>query len=259
MKTRRTTGQLPRMASTVTRRLGRCHGRWDQLDRRRLHLAGPPRYTTAWTPTSCAGASPWSPAAVAVSAPRSPHASRRSGRGWWCAAGPAADLDALAASIDGVAITCDLADRADTDRMLAEVAALGRVDVLVNNAGIAESAPLAGTDDAMWDRLHRAERHRAVPRDPQPGAGDGGGRVGAGGDHRVQRRAHRLRLHRGVLRGQARGGRHDPRAGGRPGPHRRDRSTRCVPGGSRPRWPTRPSRASPTRPGAAPTAATRRR
>ena len=64
-----------------------------------------------------------------------------------------ADLDALAASIDGVAITCDLADRADTDRMLAEVAALGRVDVLVNNAGAAESAPLAGTDDAMWDRL----------------------------------------------------------------------------------------------------------
>lgn len=64
-----------------------------------------------------------------------------------------ADLDALAASIDGVAITCDLADRADTDRMLAEVAALGRVDVLVNNAGAAESAPLASTDDAMWDRL----------------------------------------------------------------------------------------------------------
>ena len=64
-----------------------------------------------------------------------------------------ADLDALAASIDGVAIPCDLADRADTDRMLAEVAALGRVDVLVNNAGAAESAPLAGTDDTMWDRL----------------------------------------------------------------------------------------------------------
>jgi len=61
-----------------------------------------------------------------------------------------ADLDALAAEIGGAAIRADLADRVDTDAMLG---AVGPVDVLVNNAGIAESAPLERTDDAMWDRI----------------------------------------------------------------------------------------------------------
>nr|HEX4316627.1 SDR family NAD(P)-dependent oxidoreductase [Kofleriaceae bacterium] len=61
-----------------------------------------------------------------------------------------ADLDRVAAAIAGTAVRADLADRASTDRMLAEV---GAVDILVNNAGAAESAALDRTSDDMWDRI----------------------------------------------------------------------------------------------------------
>lgn len=61
-----------------------------------------------------------------------------------------ADLDALAKEIGGVAIRVDLADRAATDAMLAST---GHVDVLVNNAGVAESAALDRTTDELWDRI----------------------------------------------------------------------------------------------------------
>lgn len=61
-----------------------------------------------------------------------------------------ADLDGVAREIGGRAVLVDLMDRPATDAMLAE---LGQVDVLVNNAGAAESAPLERTDDAMWDRI----------------------------------------------------------------------------------------------------------
>jgi len=60
------------------------------------------------------------------------------------------DLDAIAKEIDGTAIECDVADRAATDRMLG---AVGPVAVLVNNAGIAESASLDRTTDEIWDRI----------------------------------------------------------------------------------------------------------
>ncbi len=43
----------------------------------------------------------------------------------------------------------DLLDRAAIDRLVNNLA---RIDLLVNNAGIAESAPLAKTTDEMWDR-----------------------------------------------------------------------------------------------------------
>lgn len=60
------------------------------------------------------------------------------------------DLDAVAKEIGGVAIRVDLASRAETDEVLRSV---GHVDVLVNNAGIAESAPLEKTTDELWDRI----------------------------------------------------------------------------------------------------------
>ncbi|MBA3397674.1 MAG: SDR family oxidoreductase [Deltaproteobacteria bacterium] len=60
------------------------------------------------------------------------------------------DLDAIATSIDGSAHAVDLLDRAATDAVLGTI---GPVDVLVNNAGAAESAALDRTTDAMWDRI----------------------------------------------------------------------------------------------------------
>src|SRR5262245_7207045 len=60
------------------------------------------------------------------------------------------DLDAVAREIGGVALRVDLTDRHETDDVLASV---GHVDVLVNNAGAAESAALERTSDEMWDRI----------------------------------------------------------------------------------------------------------
>ena len=61
------------------------------------------------------------------------------------------DLDAVAAEIGGVAINCDVGDRAATDKLVSELP--GRIYILVNNAGIAESAPLEKTSDEVWDRI----------------------------------------------------------------------------------------------------------
>lgn len=60
------------------------------------------------------------------------------------------ELDAVAKEIGGVAVRVDLSDRAATD---AAMASAGHVDVLVNNAGIAESAALDRTTDELWDRI----------------------------------------------------------------------------------------------------------
>jgi len=60
------------------------------------------------------------------------------------------DLDAIAAELDGVALRVDLADRAATD---AAMASIGPIDVLVNNAGVAESASLDRSSDELWDRI----------------------------------------------------------------------------------------------------------
>lgn len=66
----------------------------------------------------------------------------------------AAHVERVAADIRGLALVADLADRAATDNMLAQLRdAAGAVSILVNNAGIAESRTLADTDDATWDRM----------------------------------------------------------------------------------------------------------
>ena len=63
------------------------------------------------------------------------------------------DLDDVARALGGVAIEADLADRQSRARAVARILGeVGAIDVLVNNAGIAESAPFDRTSDEVWDR-----------------------------------------------------------------------------------------------------------
>jgi len=65
-----------------------------------------------------------------------------------------AEIDEVASEIGGHAVRMDAADRKSVRDAIDAVRALGHdVDVLVNNAGFAESVPFARTDDDLWDRL----------------------------------------------------------------------------------------------------------
>ena len=60
----------------------------------------------------------------------------------------------MAAALGGRALPIDVADRTSIAAALAVLAAEGvGVDVLVNNAGAAESAPLGKSTDELWDRM----------------------------------------------------------------------------------------------------------
>jgi NAD(P)-dependent dehydrogenase (short-subunit alcohol dehydrogenase family) len=63
---------------------------------------------------------------------------------------------ARAAGPRALALVLDVTDAASVTEAVERTArALGPVDVLVNNAGIAESAPFAKTDPALWERHFR--------------------------------------------------------------------------------------------------------
>jgi NAD(P)-dependent dehydrogenase (short-subunit alcohol dehydrogenase family) len=70
----------------------------------------------------------------------------------------ATELEAVAAEVRGlgrraVALRCDVAERTQVDAAAdAAAAALGPVQILVNNAGIAVAAKLGDIDDALWAR-----------------------------------------------------------------------------------------------------------
>ena len=71
----------------------------------------------------------------------------------------AAPLHATATAIHdqagaAVALTCDVCRRDEVDAAIIRAeSVLGHIDVLVNNAGIAESAPFVSMPDEMWDRV----------------------------------------------------------------------------------------------------------
>lgn len=62
----------------------------------------------------------------------------------------AAEVEETARAAGGTAVTADLTDRAQIAGLRERT---GDVDVLVNNAGVAQSAPLERTTDAMWDDM----------------------------------------------------------------------------------------------------------
>jgi 3-oxoacyl-[acyl-carrier protein] reductase/pteridine reductase len=64
----------------------------------------------------------------------------------------AEELEALGAR--ALALSCDVRSAASVEQAVAQtVAALGRIDILVNNAAVFESAELATLDIEAWDRV----------------------------------------------------------------------------------------------------------
>lgn len=61
---------------------------------------------------------------------------------------------AAATGRDPVVLTADLGDRHAGDRLMAEaIAAFGRIDILINNAGLIRRHPAAEHSDDDWDRV----------------------------------------------------------------------------------------------------------
>lgn len=71
------------------------------------------------------------------------------------AARTAAQVEEVAAEIgnDAISLVCDVADPQSVNRMFEALRErLGDADILINNAGVAESATLANTTDELWQR-----------------------------------------------------------------------------------------------------------
>jgi 3-dehydrosphinganine reductase len=67
-----------------------------------------------------------------------------------------AEIKAVAPGVEAIAIACDVSDPADSRRAAAEVlAAFGRCDVVIANAGVAHCMRIADTDDEAFERMMR--------------------------------------------------------------------------------------------------------
>lgn len=63
-------------------------------------------------------------------------------------------LDAIAATLAGAAVvTMDVTDEASVEAAMAQARALAPISILVNNAGGAETAPIARTSTALWQQM----------------------------------------------------------------------------------------------------------
>jgi NAD(P)-dependent dehydrogenase (short-subunit alcohol dehydrogenase family) len=59
----------------------------------------------------------------------------------------------VAADISGIYVRCDVSRGADVENLVNAAAAAGRVDIVVNSAGINHRASLWETSEADWDRV----------------------------------------------------------------------------------------------------------
>ena len=115
----------------------------------------------------------------------------------------AAELSAGGAQAE--AQVCDVTDPASVAALAAAAAErLGPVDLLVNNAGVAPSAPLRSITLEEWNAHLRGQRDRHLPVHAGLRARHGRARLGAGRQHRLDRRPHGRRLHRLLRRLEAR-------------------------------------------------------
>jgi len=119
--------------------------------------------------------------------------------------------DLVAAGVAHAAVIADVADQAAMNSALAEAALRQPIDILVANAGIAESAPFGKTDAVMFRRMLDVNFMGSfTPRKRCCGPWCSGGR--AVSSRLPRRRIEGLFLCQRVLRGKARRRRPGPLA-----------------------------------------------
>ena len=124
--------------------------------------------------------------------------------------GPAVAADIVRANGDARFEKHDVAKEADWQRIVdAALAAYGRIDILINNAGISGSIP-DRLDLDMWDRQILDQRARDVSRHPRRRADHAEAEIRIDREHFIDQRSRRagLRAH-GLQRRQGRGPHHD--------------------------------------------------